>query len=71
MLCATPLGLFDGGYESIILPTCNPYGVLREKASYSALVVRLGGLVFKKESAAPYLLALRTILLCLFKFSGH
>ena len=39
MLCATPLGLFDGGYQFIILPIWNPYGVLREKSLRFTLVV--------------------------------
>ncbi len=39
MLCATPLGLFDGGYKSIILPRWNPYGVREKSASDLTLVV--------------------------------
>ena len=49
MLCATPLGLFDGGYESIILPTWNPYGVLREMSILFSSRCLIRGLGFQKN----------------------
>ena len=48
MLCATPLGVFDGGYQFIILPIWNPYGVLREKSLRFNSRCLIRGLNFQK-----------------------
>ncbi len=70
MLRATPLRLcVDADTNSFFYRHGTPTGFCEKSASDSILVVYLrgGGI----ESATQYLLALRTILLRIFTFSGY